>query len=354
MALALANLCLATWLPAAQAASVPIVARIAQHGSFAGIRDTLFTTWLPPGSAFAGLSGRIALAGNHPGFSEALILVGVLPGGQAACAARNGAVVVDQKIPRLWAGILKSNDTALVGIPVSVSLRWPMALSKPGTGACLTTLVSAGYPFLRRDMALYTTTEVQLTADIIGAQPGDRPRVAFGIGGEFKFVTGAAVPQAGYVGLQANRRLRLDSIAASVSAAPVGGAPPKAGWGPNITGDWRVATDFLYLPAAGCRAARLEGHPAGADFSVLRLPSPAFVAPPPGSMVLMRTPVRGRGLQAAQYAGFQAAATAGWPAALEVGDCLLAWQAVIAGAQTGSLDVENQSTVYFKADPSPG
>ena len=310
---------------------------LAQTGADSGIRNRLFTTWLQAGQSFAGLQGQISLTGNAPGFSEALILLGTTPDGRAACAHRNATTVPGMPaVSRLWAGILKSNDAAPASIPVSVALAHPIPPAT-ASGTCLVTLVSAGYVFLRRDAALYTATRVQLA--VATSPDAGEPVQAFGMGGEFRFAPGTA----NYVGIQANRPLAIDAIAASVSAAPVAGAPADARWGTMPRGFWQVGTEFLYLPAPACRAAHLVGHQPGPAYDVLRLAEPAALPRPAGAVALLNVPLASRADHAVQATGFQRFTSR----TLDPGDCLIARTGGVR-AGSGLLDVENQSTVYLR------
>ncbi len=238
-------------------------------------------------------------------------------------------------VSRLWAGILKANDATAVSIQVAVSLTHPVPPATPA-GTCLVTLVSAGYVFLRRDAALYTTTRVQLG---VGTSPdASGPVQAFGMGGEFRFAPGTA----NYVGIRARRPLAVDAIAASVSAAPVSGAPASARWGPPPPGVWQLATEFFYLPAPACSAARLVSHQPGPDYDVLRLAEPAGLPRPAGAVSLLRIGLAGYATRAAQATRFRAMTNQ----LLDAGDCLIAFSAAAPG-NTGMLDGENQSSVYM-------
>ena len=202
--------------------------------------------------------------------------------------------------------------------------------------------------FLRRDAALYTTTRVKLAVATARAAAG--PVQAFGMGGEFRYAPGTA----NYVGIRARRGLAVDAIAASVSAAPVSGAPADAHWGTPPPADahwgtpphgpWQVTTDFLYLPAPACNAAHLAGHQPGADYDVLRLADPVALPRPPGAVTLLSIPLASRGAQASQATLFKGFTDR----TLNPGDCLIAFAGVAAGG-AGVLDVENQSTVYLRA-----
>ena len=330
--------------PLAQAATIDLSARVAQHGAFAGVRNTVFTRWLPAGEAVSALSGTISLAGNAPGFDEALVVLGTSSANRQDCDRANMAVVpAVPELDRLWGGILKSNDPAPVSIPVGVRLRTPVAV-RDGRGACLVSVVSAGYPILRRDLPLYADTDVKLLVQTVPA-PSGQAASAFGIGGEFRFRTGADGGVANYVGLRAARPLVVDGVALSLSVAPVSGAPAQAGWGPDLRGTWRVSTDFLVLPRVACAAAALSGHQANADFSVLRLGKPAGMAMPRGGDTVLRVPLVGKDMVAAQVSGFH---TFSPEMRLQPGDCLLAFAQTRAEGASGKLDVENQSTVYVR------
>ncbi len=340
-----------TWglLSVAQAAELPIDVRVAQHGSFAGIRNTLHTVWLAPGQAFARLSGRVTLAGNHPGFSEALVMLGYAGQDASQCARMDGTVIPGMpSITRLWAGILKSNDTVPVGVPVEVDLSVPVSAAHPEAGVCLATLVSAGYPFLRRDLPLYTSTGVQLR--VITAPPAGRV-LTFGMGGEFRLPGDPAAPAQAYVGIEARRPLVLDSLAVSVSAAPVAGAPAGSAWRGEVRGRWEAGTDFTIVPAAACHAAHYASHPVGAEFSVLRSVASAAIGPPAGSLPVLHLPLAGHDMSAAQATRFYRFGGEVPGGRLAPGDCLLAFHRVTAGAGGAQIDVENQSTLYLRAPP---
>ena len=321
----------------AQAADISLT--VAQTGADSGITNRLFTTWLPAGQAFAGLSGRISLAGNAPGFSEALVLLGTTPDDRATCAHRSATILPGMPdVARLWAGILKSNDATPVSIPVAVTLPNPVPPATP-SGTCLATLVSAGYPFLRRDAALYTTTTLRLSVTTAPAAPW--PVQGFGMGGEFRFAPG----QANYVGIQAARPLTVDAIAAAISAAPVSGAPAGAQWSTQVRGAWHVQTEFFHLPAPACRAAHLATQQPGPDYAILRLADPAALRRPAGAESLLAVPLDSHGLRAAQATAFGRLQVR-----LLAGDCLFAFTSVPAGSGAAGLDVENQSTVYLRPE----
>ena len=304
----------------------------------------LFTRWLPAGEAVSAVSGTVTLSANQPGFDEALVVVGTSPANRQDCARANAAVVsAAPDLDRLWAGILKSNDPAAVSIPVAVTLSTPMA-PRRGGGACLVSLVSAGFPFLRRDVPLYATTDVKLLLQTAPAPPGPAVRT-FGIGGEFRFRTGGEGAVANYVGLRAARTLVVDGVALSVSVAPAGGAPAQAGWGPNLNGTWLLSTDFVLLPRGACDAAALSGHGSNENFSVLRLGKPAEMTLPRGAETLLRVPLVSRDMVAAQVSGYHAFSP---ELRLQAGDCLIAFAHTQGEGASGKLDVENQSTLYFR------
>ena len=153
-------------------------ARVAQSGAFAGVRNTLNTVWLPAGRALDALDGRVVLSSNGPGFSEALVQLGTTLDGQAACRARDGSVTPD--IPpnrRIWAGILKNDGEGSVQQPVHLQLPHALPWSND-RGACLLTIVSAGYPFLSASRPLYTTTELALSARLTALAAHGTPRAA--------------------------------------------------------------------------------------------------------------------------------------------------------------------------------
>jgi hypothetical protein len=321
--------------------SLPIDVRVAQHGSQSGITNTEFTAWLPPGAAFAGLTGQLSLTGNSAGFSEALLLVGTTADTPASCARRNAtASPTVPAVSRLWAGILKNNAAATVGLKVDFTL--PHAVRAPPGGACLITVISAGYPYLNRTTPRYATTIVRLNlATAAAAGPAVIP---MGIGGEFRIPVGHGGPLGTYVGIRAARPLRLDAIAVSLSAAPVTGAPAGSAWRPVPSGAWSARADFRTLPASVCAAGHFVAQPGNGLFAVLRGATPALLTPPAASTTLTQTTLPSRGTIAAQGAGFQAFPTG----LLAPGDCLIAYDSAFSTAG-GMLDLEDQSTIYLRA-----
>ena len=324
-------------------------ARVAQSGAFAGVRNTVATAWLPAGRAVVSLSGRVTLSSNGPGFSEALVQVGTTLDGQAACHARDGSSTPD--IPanrRIWAGILKNVGAGSVWQPVHLQLPHALPWSND-RGACLLTIVSAGYPFLSRTQPLYTTTDVAVTAKL-GTIPADRaPRLALGIGGELKLRVGDAPPLGTYVGLRADSALSLDGIALTLSASPVAGAPAQAGWGPPPVGPWSVSTDFVVVREAAWRQAGFKAQRSEGRFAILRSFTPVPMTLPPGSSVVTHTLLSGRSAVPEQSWDFVPVQ----PVTLSPGDCLLAVQSNVTmpGSPPANLDVENQSTVYLSQQP---
>ena len=329
---------------------IALSARVAQGGAFAGVRNTVNTVWLPAGQAVEVFSGRVSLSSNGPGFSEALVQLGTTLDGQAACRARDGSATPD--IPpnrRIWAGILKNTGAGVVQQPVRVTMPHALPWSN-GQGACLLTIVSAGYPFLSRTQPLYTTTDVALTARLASIPAHEDPRLAIGIGGEFKLQVGDAPPSGTYVGLRADRTLRLDGIATTLSAAPVTGAPSQAGWGTPPEGPWSISTDFVLVRAESCRQGGFRAQASDGRFAILRSFTPAPVGLPPGSSVVLHARLAGRGIAPEQSWDFRPVP----PLTLAPGDCLLAIQANVPtpGTPSARVDVENQSTVYL-SQPTP-
>jgi hypothetical protein len=333
------------------AAIVPLSGVVAQGGTMSGITNTLLTAWLPAGQAFGGLAGLIGLSGNDTTFSEAYVLLGTADYGQEACAALNTQTVAQPPgMTRLWAGILKTNATGQVTIPASVALANPVVPAPQGT--CLMALVSAGYAVLNSNPARYTTTRVRLYAQTVAPPAGSPVVKPFGMGGEFRVPVSAA-PVGVYVGIMASRALAVDGIAGAQSAAPVVGANPQTGWQPAPDGAWSVNTEFVYLPAPACAAAGFATQPPSGDYSVLRQATPAPLSLPRGAVILMRMPMQSVGIEAVQRSTYKAlpAGTlpAGFSGTLAAGDCLVAYNFAV-GAP-GVLDVENQSTVYFREVP---
>lgn len=337
----------------ARAASVPVGGTVAQSGAFSGIRTTLFTAWLPPGTGIGGLSGAMTLAGSDASFSEALVVLGTAPVAAPQCAQENGSSpAAPPTLTRFWAGILKSNGTAQVALSANVALPYPV----PEAGVCAVAMVSAGYPYLSAGIARYTTTSVALMLDDVATTQPVVPVVPFGVGGEFRFVAGAQ-PVATYVGLQAKQALEVDAVAASVSAAPVEGAPPGSGWQPVPAGAWHSNAVFVAIPAAACGALHLRQQPGNELFYVLRNGTPALFGAPAGAVRLLDVPagaVGGEAAQAVAYRRFDGRAN-GFSGRLGGGDCLVEYNVVWTPAESGGgvLDVENQSTVYLRPLPVP-
>jgi len=324
---------------------VPITATLAQQGAIAGIRGTLLTTWLPPMAAIAGLSGSISLRGNDPTFSEALVQLGTTTDGQASCARQNQTAIAGAPaLSHLWAGILKSNSAAVVGVPVNVMLAEPVAGGQGGT--CLVTWISAGYPFLSASKPRYTSVSVALQVYLAR---GGAAVLPFGMGGEFR-LSGALPPRSGaYVGIRAMRPIAVDGIAATQSAAPVIGAPAGSGWQTPL-GGWVASTSFIVLPAQLCQSAHLQAQPGNGTFAVLRQATQAALTLPASATALLRLPMPSRGAQAIQravYAPVGDARPGGFAGRLEIGDCLIA-VTTASIEPAGVLDVENQSTVFLR------
>lgn len=336
---------------AASGIDMPIDARVAQLGGLSAIRNTLFTTWMPPGTGFAGLSGTLRQEGTDAAFSEALVQLGTTGDNQAGCAALNGTTPANgPTMSRLWAGVLKSNQTDAVDMPVNLAL--PYAVPGAANGTCLMTWVSAGYAYLAQGIDRYTTTHARFHVTAVPTPNGSPPVLSFGLGGEFRFPGTTPAPQSVYVGIQADKPLIVDGIAGSASAAPVLGAPQNSGWLPPPIGGWWVDTRFYYMPAAVCAAAHFNiGQSIGA-FAFLRNATPGTLVVPPGSLSVMDMPIDSTDTQAIQQAGYTAFATApgGFTGAMAVGDCLVAYDtaATAKGGTPGVLDVENQSTVYLR------
>jgi hypothetical protein len=257
-------------------------------------------------------------------------------------------------VARLWDGILKNNGTGTVVLTVDFTL--PHAVKVPRRGACLTTLISAGYPYLDRGTARYTTTSVALGVAAVKT-PSPAPIViAVGIGGEFRIPLGGALPLSTYVGIRAERALALDAIAVSVSAAPVVGAPANSGWAPIPWGAWQASADFAYMNAAVCAAGHFSAQPGNSVLSVLRDATPAALAPPTGAVALSQTSLPGHGADAVQRGAFQifpGTRPGSFTGTLAPGDCLIAYDSAVStiGRGTGMLNVENQSTLYLRLAP---
>ena len=188
-----------------------IDARVSQHGSQSGITNTLFSTWLPSGTAFGGLEGEFSLSGTGSGFNEALLLLGTTQDTQPGCGQRDQTTANGvPALSRLWAAILKSNGTGTVTLPVGFSL--PHAVAEPAGGVCLATVISAGYPYLARATARYATTNAQLDVTAVPSRTPAAVVLPVGVGGEFLIPIGGSAPLATLVGIRAARTLALDAI----------------------------------------------------------------------------------------------------------------------------------------------
>jgi hypothetical protein len=355
--LLLAALC--AWMACEQAGaqndsrSLHIDARVGQHGSQSGITNTLFSTWLPPGAAFGGLEGQISLSGTGSGFSEALVLLGTTQDGPSGCRRRDRTTAdAVPALSRLWAAILKNNGAATVTLPVSFSLPHPVPA--PAQGACMITVISAGYPYLDRATARYTTTIAQLN---VAAAPSGAPVATVlpvGLGGEFRIPSGSA-PLATLVGIRAARTLLLDAISESLSAAPVAGAPAGSPWLPVPPGAWAVSAVLVYVPAPICASRHFAAQPGNRVLAMLREVAPLPRKPPEGSVTLTHMTLPSPGTTAAQSVGFQIfpdARASSFTGALAQGDCLILYDSAGSkGSGQGILDVENQSTIYLRPVP---
>jgi hypothetical protein len=338
----------------ASGVDIPIDALVAQQGGFSAIRNTLFTTWMPSGTGFAGLSGTMSLAGTDAAFSEALVQLGTTGDNPADCAALNGTTPpTGPTMSRLWAGVVKNNEPEMVDTPVDLAL--PYAVPGAPAGTCLMTWISAGYAYLEQGVARYTTTRARFHVSAVPMQNGSPPVISFGLGGEFLFPGTTPAPQSVYVGIQADKPLVVDGIAGTASASPVLGAPPNSGWLPPPIGGWWVDTHFYYMPAQVCAAGNFNFGKSIGPFAFLRNGTPGTLTVPPGSLSVMDMPIDSADTHAIQQAGYTAfgQAPGGFTGAMAVGDCLVAYDtaATAKGGTPGVLDVENQSTVYLRQAP---
>jgi hypothetical protein len=331
-------------------AGLPLAGEVAQSGAQSGIGTTLFSAWLPAGLSFGGLSGTVSFSGNDPTFSEALVLLGTTGDGAAACAQRNNTAIAGFPALRLlWATILKSNDTTRVTVLPQFAL--PFAVAMPPQGACLMAVVSAGYPFLTATVSRYTDTSFALNILTPPATPDAQAVVPLGIGGEFRFNPVQMAGGTVYVGFRAEKPLVVDAIAPSVSAAPVLGAPRATGNLPLPSGGWAAGAPFYFLSARICAASHLKMAPSTGTLSVLRNGTPALVPLPGGAQTVLTPWLLSTGTHAAQGVGFVAfPARRGWDGNMAAGDCLVSYPQVrpYNGGVPGVVDIEAQSTVYFR------
>jgi len=297
----------------------------------------------------AGLSGRVSLAGNAPGFSEALITLGSTLDDPSACAARNATwPQTPPRMGRLWSAILKTNAGGAGATPVEVPVDFalPFAVPPPGgLGFCLMTLVSAGYPYLDAATARYVTTTLTLQASLLPAAKDAPVVLPLGLGGEFSFATGAAQTLTTYVGIKASRALAVDGIAGSVSASAVVGAPAGSSWALAPLNFWTMDTEFVSMPAPVCASAGFAVQPSNGTYAVLRRATAAPFTMPAGSSTVMSMPVSSEGTTAVQRSAFQASSLV-----LHSGDCLIAFHSMLSAPSNahGMVDNENQSTVYLR------
>lgn len=326
-----------------------LTAHVAQTPQMPGLRATWSAWWLPPGGAPAAVTGRIALAGNAPGFSEALVELGLTADGSAPeCLAHNGGGA-PPAMSRVWTGILKNTGAGAVSAPVGVALPYPIAPAG-AAGSCAVLKLTAGYAYLTGPGPMLTVTDAALSLATIPVTIGAPAPIPVGIGGEFRFTVGTPAPLAVYVGLRADVPLVLDAIAGSLSAAPVVNAPAASGWQPAPAAAWQVGTTFYNLPKEACAAAGLQTQPSNGVFSILRQGTPRPIAVPAGATPIMRLEARSYGalpLQKSAYQQFTVPA-AGRSFVLAPGDCLLGFEATAPGGGPGVLDVEDQSTVYLR------
>jgi len=218
-------------------------------------------------------------------------------------------------------------------------------------GTCLTVVVSAGYPFLSKNVPRYTDTIVALDVLAPPATPGIQAVVPLGVGGEFRFIPTQMVGGTVYVGIRADKPLLVDAIAGAVSAAPVVGAPATVGWLPLPRGPWLVETPFYYMPAPVCAASHFKTAPSIGKFSVVRNGTPSIVPVPRGALPVQTPGVLSAGTQAAQSGNFATYPALGtWNGVLAPGDCLISYILVRSydGGSPGVMDVEAQSTVYLR------
>jgi hypothetical protein len=328
------------------AASLPASASVQQSGSLSGITNTVFTNWMPAGVGFAGVSGAITLRGNDPTFSEALVGTGITADTETECLQRNGTTEAHLPAMRqLWAGILKLNGVGPVSAPVNVAL--PFAIGT-GPGACIATVISAGYVNLDPTHARYTQTVADLAVTTMPPVVGAGTPLAVPIGGETRFPpSGTALSV--YEGFRAVRAMHIAGVAMTASAAAITGAPPGSGWLPPPPGGWGLNSTLMYIPAAGCAAAGFSFQASNGYYETARMNTPIAAQPPGGSVTAVQVPIMGYGTQAMQRSAYFAFLPGGaFDGRLAEGDCLIAYETVFpdSNTSTGVLDVEAQSTVY--------
>lgn len=329
--------------------TVPFSVTRAQSGSYTGIRNDVFTAWVPANMGFAGLSGTVSLSGDSAAFEEGLVELGYAPYDQADCLKQNGKSLAGLAgMSPLWSGIMKNNAIGTVAIPVNFAL--PYAVATPSGGGCLMTLISSGYAYLSSGATQYATTQVAMQAKFVTAAQNAPQVTPVATGGEFHFVGGIR-PTSTYVGIMATTPLAVDGIAASASAAPVTGPAVASQWQPAPQRNWSVQTSFVYLPASACAAANLYVHPTNGTFAVVRNGSAAAIAIPPGAVSIIDMPMNSFGAQAihrSAYAALPAASgNAGFSGTLQPGDCLVAFTTATV-EPLGVLDYENQSTLFLR------
>ena len=212
------------------------------------------------------------------------------------------------------------------------------------------TVISAGYAYLDRATARYTTIIAQLNVAAVPSRPPVATVLPVGLGGEFRIPSGSA-PLATLVGIRTARTFVLDAISVSLSAAPVAGAPAGSPWLPTPPGAWAVGADIVYVPAPICASGHFAMRQGNRDLAMLHEPAPAPRTPPEGSVTLTHMTLPGTGTIATQSVGFQIFRGAA-ARKLAPGDCLILYDfAGSKGGGRGVLDVENQSTVYLRPGP---
>lgn len=335
------------------AAYLPFPFQVAQSRNQNGVTSTLFTKWIPAGQSLRGLSGSITFSGTAPGFSQAVVTIGETAESQPACRLDNGSSPSGlSPVSRLAAFTLMGSDSNPDTIPVDLALPYALPPAGP-SGTCLAGLISAGYAFPAAGAAQYTTTTANVAA-ILSPAAAESPVVfAGGVGGGFRFSSGTQPNLYTIAALRMKAGAQLDSIAVSVSAAGVVGAPPSSGWLPNPIGSWTATTSFYAYTAEACESLGLSFADANAYYAVGVRRSPANYSVSAGAALLFSAPLDGNGALATQQSIFQtfpdAVQPGGSRVVLGAGDCLVALHNVSAPGDMlyGNLDFEDESTAYF-------
>ncbi len=328
---------------------------VAQSGSQSGITNTIFTAWVSTNSQLSGLSGTVSTSGNDASFSEALIVVGAISGSESACFQANNTSPSPLPAMSRFAAVIEKNvSTSRVTLPIDFALTYGMPMLGGASGTCLATLVSAGYPYLSPQTAKYTDTKYAFQVSLTPVAVGTPTTFPIGIGSEFKFSSNVSSTAYTAVALKMTALTQVDSIAQSASVAAVLGAPAGSGWNPAPTGNWTATTSFYKFPSADCQALGLSFGSPNSHYAVAVNKTPTEYTIPTDATLLAVLPLSGydgNAIQQNAFTSFESTSQIGKSTvSLAANDCLVALHNIASpsGSLNGNLDLENQSTAYFR------